>query len=505
MLKIYFLFFILLLSNIAHSQGRNANWVFGDSAGMHFDGMNMPTTFKTNCVSKGETATISDTAGNLLFYTFGFAYLPQPDSKIYDNDFDVMINGDSIIADKWFNTDIIIPKPNSDSLYYMISSVPAGHLMHYCLISKKNYQASGVVLLKNQLMKASEMSDCIQAVNHGNGRDWWVITRLGGVIPNDSFFVWLVDPNGINGPYTSKAGISALDGTHHISINSDGTQFIEISASGIIEEFNFDRCNGTITSNRILHYPVTQNFPYFWGVAYSPDNRYVYLTQFKNVLDSTYIFQLDMTLLDPWKDRKIVWAKSPYEFVFLRLAPDKKIYVSHAFIHYNYQNWFPYFYWYPYPDTLFNNENTHLGVINEPDSPAVSCDFQPYSFYLGPNARTYTGTSNLPDYNLGPLVGSGCDTLSLPNPSQGGALGTMSAYYHHDWQTIFVNAQNLKGQNVTMSVYDGLGSLKFEVQSLKAVGGYFTQSINASNWPAGLYLIELKTEKEKIACKVVKY
>ena len=56
-----------------------------------------------------------------------------------------------------------------------------------------------------------------------------------------------------------------------------------------------------------------------------------------------------------------------------------------------------------------------------------------------------------------------------------------------------------------MSVYDGLGSLKFEVESLKAVGGYFTQNINASNWPAGLYLIELKTEKEKLSCKVVKY
>ncbi|MBL0053312.1 MAG: T9SS type A sorting domain-containing protein [Bacteroidetes bacterium] len=118
---------------------------------------------------------------------------------------------------------------------------------------------------------------------------------------------------------------------------------------------------------------------------------------------------------------------------------------------------------------------------------------------------SYIGTSNLPDYNLGPLVGSGCDTLSLPNPSQGGALGTVSAYIHQEWQTIFVNAQNLKGQNVTMSVYDGLGSLKFEVESLKSVGGYFTQNINATNWPAGLYLIELKTEKEKIACKVVKY
>ncbi len=101
--------------------------------------------------------------------------------------------------------------------------------------------------------------------------------------------------------------------------------------------------------------------------------------------------------------------------------------------------------------------------------------------------------------------GVGAIRLASPTPPTGGALGTLSAYIHHDWQTIFVNAQNLKGHSVTISVYDGQGSLKFEVESLKAVGGYFTQSINAANWPAGLYLIELKTDKEKIACKVVKY
>ena len=498
-LKHIFLFVLILILNInAYSQGRNANWVFGDSAGIHFNGLNVPTTFKTNCVSKGETATISDTSGNLLFYVYGKAFISDPNSQIMDNTFKQMINGDSIYGDTWFNTDIIIPLPNNDSIYLLFVALPTAGGVTYSTIKKVNVNDTGMVLTKNNILLNNIMSDCIQAVKHGNGRDWWIITRLGGIIPNDSFFVWLVDPNGISGPYPSKAGISALDGFHHISFNSDGSQFFEVSASGIIEEFNFDRCSGNITSNRILHYPVTMNYPLFWGVAYAPNDKFVYLSQYKITEDSGFIYQLDLSLQDPWLNREIVWAISPWQSPFLRLGPDKRIYVAHP----DNQYAFP---WYPYPDTLFNNENTHLGVINQPDSPAVSCDFQPYSFYLGPNARTYTGTSNLPDYNLGPLVGSGCDTLSLPNPSLGGALGTMNAYYHHDWQTIFVNAQNVKGNIVTMSVYDGLGSLKFEVESLKSVGGYFTQNINASNWPAGLYLIELKTEKEKLSCKVVKY
>jgi hypothetical protein len=471
--------------------------VFGDSAGMHFNGLNMPTTFNTACKSNGETATISDTNGNLLFYVYGKATIPDPTLKVYDNDFKVMINGDSVIGDTWYNADIIIPKPLSDSIYYHFSTTA---VTFYNVISKLDKTSPGVVLQKNQLLKYSAMSDCTQAVKHGNGRDWWLITRLGAVIPSDTFFVWLIDPSGITGPYTSKTGLSSLDDFHHISFNSDGTQFLEVSASGIIEEFNFDRCTGTIASNRILHYPVTMNFPRFWGVAYAPNDKYVYITQYRITEDSTYIFQLDMTLQDPWLNRKIVWAKQPDNAALLKLGPDKKIYVSHAFKDYPYFGWF-----YPYPDTLFNNENTHLGVINQPDSPAVSCDFQPYSFYLGSNARTYTGTSNLPNYNLGPLVGSGCDTLSVSNNFSGATIATLSATYIGAWQTIFVNAEKLKGQNVTMSVYDGLGSLKFELKNLKTVGGYYTQNINAANWPAGIYLIELKTNKEKLSCKVVKY
>nr|MBK9653832.1 T9SS type A sorting domain-containing protein [Bacteroidota bacterium] len=492
------MFFILLLNVNAYSQGRNANWVFGDSAGIHFDGMNVPTTFHSTCVSDGESATISDTLGNLLFFVHGISLYSQPNTKIIDNNFIMMQNGDSIIGDNTYNSDIIIPVPLNDSLYYHISCVSTSSAVHYTVIRKNNFQTNGVVISKNNLLLSRTLSDCLNAVRHGNGRDWWIITRLGAIIPNDTFFVWLLEPNGISGPYKQHAGISKPDGIQRSTFNNDGSQFTEVSYSGKIEEFNFDRCTGTITSNRIIRNPFFGSYLTFWHVTYSSKGKYLYVSHYNINTDSSFIFQLDMDLQDPWLNRDTIWAITPWQGPFLKLGPDKRIYVAHADIKYS----FPY---YPYPSNYFTNKITHLGVINQPDSPAVSCDFQPYSFYLGPNARTYTGTSNLPDYNLGPLVGSGCDTLSLPNPSQGGALGTMSAYYHHDWQTIFVNAQNLKGQNVTISVYDGLGSLKLKVESLKAVGGYFTQNINATNWPAGLYLIELKTENEKIACKVVKY
>lgn len=83
----------------------------------------------------------------------------------------------------------------------------------------------------------------------------------------------------------------------------------------------------------------------------------------------------------------------------------------------------------------------NLSVINSPDLPGAACDFQPYSFYLG-GKRTYWGLPNNPDYDLGPLVGSPCDTLvgtteTLPIHS----APELFVYYAPNWQSAFINAQ----------------------------------------------------------------
>ncbi|MBL0052929.1 MAG: hypothetical protein IPP29_16150 [Bacteroidetes bacterium] len=61
---------------------------------------------------------------------------------------------------------------------------------------------------------------------------------------------------------------------------------------------------------------------------------------------------------------------------------------------------------------------------------------------------------------------------------------------------MFVNASGLKGKNVTVSIYDGRGSLKFEVQGLKSNAGYFTLDVDCSGWSDGLYVVHLETDKD---------
>src|SRR5688572_2744490 len=67
MLRFYFLCLALLPQNV--DAQRNAVWCFGDSAGIDFN-TSSPSTFISQAKSRGSCTTMSDTAGNLLFYAF---------------------------------------------------------------------------------------------------------------------------------------------------------------------------------------------------------------------------------------------------------------------------------------------------------------------------------------------------------------------------------------------------------------------------------------------------
>ena len=86
-----------------------------------------------------------------------------------------------------------------------------------------------------------------------------------------------------------------------------------------------------------------------------------------------------------------------------------------------------------FPVNINDSVNTYLSVINVPDSSGIGCEFALNSLYLN-GGRTYLGLPNMPNYNLGRLIGSPCDTLQtvsleenknenliniFPNPSSG--------------------------------------------------------------------------------------
>ena len=179
----------------------------------------------------------------------------------------------------------------------------------------------------------------------------------------------------------------------------------------------------------------------------------------------------------------------------LKLAPDNKIYWSCAWsdgVHFNY----------PYPDTTYNIYNMNLSVINSPDSLGAACDFQPYSFYLG-GGRTYWGLPNNPNYDLGPLAGSSCDTLTVGLNEIAAYKNNLAVYYDAGWQMAFVNAKGLKGKNAILKLFNLNGQL---ITTLKGTssGEYFTADVNMQGLANGMYIFQLSTDREVLTGKVIK-
>ncbi len=57
------------------------------------------------------------------------------------------------------------------------------------------------------------------------------------------------------------------------------------------------------------------------------------------------------------------------------------------------------------------NGTQHLHEINFPDSAGIACDVQQHAVSLG--VWNFRSVPNHPNYNLGPVVGSICDTLGV--------------------------------------------------------------------------------------------
>src|SRR6267142_6834319 len=84
----------ILLPLFCFSQRQGNVWYFGDHAGVSFNSgipvaLTDGATFNTNQYSEGTTA-ISDSAGNLLFYSNG--------QKLWNRNNQVMPNGDSLLG-----------------------------------------------------------------------------------------------------------------------------------------------------------------------------------------------------------------------------------------------------------------------------------------------------------------------------------------------------------------------------------------------------------------------
>lgn len=493
------LLFAFLLSAVnVNSQGISNIWLmgYGSSAGYPFGQTEFNffngapvLTYKALPMDFNHThSNISDSNGNMLFYTNGY--------YIADASNNTMSNGSGINPSAYTSqlpdglgivqANVIIQKPGSSNLYYLFHSTAdtfPGYThsknLYLSIIDMNLNGGLGAVTTKNQVLLTDSMNTGkIVACKHANGRDWWLLCHK---INSNTFFKFLITPSAILGPYTQSIGLNRQFGAGEASFSPDGTRYAHFigTSSGLaqLEIFDFNRCNGNL-SNSLSSFLTYYNFQV--GLSFSPNSQLLYLS---NILD---IYQYDLTSANVLNTKTTVAVYDSFVSVFpgfpqgfatpfcvSQLAPDGKIYITTG------------------------NSTIHMHSIDNPDVLGLACNVNQHSVQL--QSIAFNTLPNHPNYFLGcdTTLGCGCltgleDELTLkisatatPNPT-------------NNITTFHFPVQKIKG---SLWVYDLLGNMVME-ESITQWSQY--KQVNFSLLPSGIYMCKLRWNKLETSIKILK-
>ncbi|MBS1922978.1 MAG: T9SS type A sorting domain-containing protein [Bacteroidetes bacterium] len=498
MKKLITISIILLHGFSCLGQGYNHNYLLGyDVVGMppytssgkaiaEIDSINFNVFSQVRKMKFMEAqANISDSAGNLLFYTNG--------CWIANATGDTMVNGGGLNPGPFANgycsfgfpkpiTQVILPYPDSVGKYLLlhqtgdVSVYPRN--LYYSIIDMSLDSGRGAVTLKNQIAFSDTLVFGVTACKHANGRDWWVAVLKDS---SDVVFTVLLTPNGItniqqqhlNVPmHTSFSSIQAFspDGTKYAYITMSPTGIMGKPYKRDIRLFDFDRCSGLFSNSK---YTLLPDSIYGLGLGFSPNSKLLY--QFSQI----NIYQYDLQAAQIWQTQQLVAQYDTFsyggwtDFCYMYLAANGKFYISSC-------SGAPYF-----------------GVIDQPDSAGLTCNVLQHAV----QTPCYLGFShvNHPNYYLDRLIGSPCDTLTsindlkehdfhfsiAPNPSNG------------SFKIMYLLPQNCKG---TFEVFDITGKKVF---SYNLPPWSTMQYISLPKIASGIYQCVITSGNERVHKKLV--
>src|SRR5688572_24969841 len=182
MKKINTTLILILFVNLLYAQNQSNNWFFGINLGITFN-TNPPTTITGGQTTSGEGCTsISDSNGNLLFYSDGVT--------VWDSTHSVMQNGTGLFGDfSSTQSGIILPAPGNNMIYYLVTAPvsTSNNPLAYSIIDMSLNSGLGAVTIKN-IALLDTSTEKVTAVYNQNGGDIWIIAHG---YPNNNFYSFL--------------------------------------------------------------------------------------------------------------------------------------------------------------------------------------------------------------------------------------------------------------------------------------------------------------------------
>lgn len=320
------LFTLVLLATalITQAQHQADNWYFGANIGVTFaSGLPVPLTGGQINTQEG-CASISDTTGNLVFYTDGVT--------VWDKNHLVMPNGTGLFGySSSTQSALIVPKPGSTSQYYIFTAPEynSSNAFCYSTVDMNLNSGNGDVVIKNAALLANS-TEKVTAVNHSNGIDVWVIAHEFNTA---NFYAYFVDTGGISlspvissvgtimGPYgPSKLG--------YLRASSCGEKLAAaVYYHGFIEMYDFSTTTGIIT-NPIQLGNHSTNSEGAYGVEFSPDGSRLYFAYYGPNMVTQYDLTAGSAAAIIASCNTIYFVSSSSNFGAIQNGPDGKMYLA---------------------------------------------------------------------------------------------------------------------------------------------------------------------------------
>lgn len=467
----------------------------------------------TDWVQLQEAVAMSDASGNLQFYTNGNVVVSW-DGHIMqggkgfnegsgDSDFNNPSYGDTMANAVYVPyTYQLIPDGYEEGVYYMLHSFITSADLEPCAIGAASSKmqlskidmrlngGKGKVVYKNRYINEVLMGAAFAIVQHGNGHDWWLVQRspdgmdfLSSLLQRDSVLLTVESSMTVLSSDWYDCSDFLNSALNLLQVSQDGSMLLDNFGLGYAKLMGFDRCSGEVSlldtfslGSTYLEYNGGEGYATVYGFAFSPSGRYLYGVGWAGFV------QYDLWAADipasrvelggiPWDldDLQNVMEGQPGGYGPFCLGPDGKLY------------------------SLY--ETTH-NVIEHPDEPGVvsnicvAADNPPSC--LGPNVPYYLFSTPHPHYRLGPLTGSGCDTIlsSTEQPVANAGYGVTAS------PTV------ASGQVEVSITLPGYGSTSTaEVQVVDMLGRVvhrhrfppyaYLHRFEVSGWAAGLYHVVL--------------
>ena len=235
MKKHLLLLFVFILSLSCYAQGEANIWYFGDHAGLDFNSGN-PVVLTNGKLNTYEgCATISNSAGQLLFYTDGIT--------VWNKNHQIMPNGNGLKGDPSSSQSaIIVPKPNQSNIYYIFTVDFEAH-PNGCQYSEVDMNLNGGlgnVTSNKNIPLVTPVCEKLTAVKNASGDGYWVVLHGYG---NNSFIAYSITTAGVNlTPIISNVGTKIeTDFTRtlgYLKFSPDGTKLISCNYKVNVELFD---------------------------------------------------------------------------------------------------------------------------------------------------------------------------------------------------------------------------------------------------------------------------